>query len=365
MKNVVITVPPTKSLLKRSPGFEKKTLSEYKLDLVALCSFGCAYCSSNWGNYLRINRKRFANSAEQQLGRRMYPDLNPEFMIRFEDVIPALESELRRKRPDFGADQTLVFSMQTDGFSPPLVADGTSRSALDLLLARTAFRIRILTKNSVVGSPEWVRFFSSNKNRFVVGLSVGTMDNEWARAVERGTSLPSARLQALRALQDAGVPTFGMLCPVFPHVLAGDGIEALIRAIRPELCEDVWVEPFNDRVNWKNVVQALDAAGPAGRRDRDVLKRAYELGNSGVWSAYATELYVRTRAIARRDGWVSKLKFLLYEKLINERDAAEFAGLEGVLLQGTRDDDGVTQNAHLAMHDSVARRHLPILRGPR
>ena len=58
MKSKVVRVPSIAQPICRSPGFEKKRLSEYKLDLMALCGFGCRYCSSNWGNYLRINRER-------------------------------------------------------------------------------------------------------------------------------------------------------------------------------------------------------------------------------------------------------------------------------------------------------------------
>jgi len=92
------------------------------------------------------------------------------------------------------------------------------------VLERTSFRIRILTKNAIVSSERWINFFRQAKDRFVVGLSIGTVDDAWAKRVEIGTSRPSARLQALRNLQEAGIPTYGMLCPVFPDVLEGDAL---------------------------------------------------------------------------------------------------------------------------------------------
>src|SRR5690606_15867253 len=109
-----------------------------------------------------------------------------------------------------------------------------------LLLEKTDFRIRVLTKNAIVGRDQWVRYFAAHADRFVVGLSIGTLDADFARKMERLTSLPASRINALRNLQDAGVPTFGMLCPVFPEVLHTDELERLIDGIRPEQCEHVW-----------------------------------------------------------------------------------------------------------------------------
>ena len=158
-----------------------------------------------------------------------------------------------------------------------------------MVLDRTSFRIRVLTKNAVVGSKPWVDFFAKHGDRFVVGLSTGTLDNSWARMVELKTSLPTARIRALNNLQDAGVPTFGMLCPVFPHAVENDGLERLVDAIRPGLVEHVWAEPYNDRFNWQGVYEACPAGGP----DRQLLSEVYGEKNDVAWSHYATGLYTR------------------------------------------------------------------------
>jgi DNA repair photolyase len=144
--------------------------------------------------------------------------------------------------------------MLTDGFSPTLVARGVTERVLSILLERTS--IRILTKNAVVGPSRWLRFFEAHRDRFVVGLSIGSLGRPWARAIERRTSSPTARLTALRSLQDAGVPTYGMLCPVFPATL-GDDITALVEQIPLEVVEEIWAEPYNDRLNWRRVRDAF------------------------------------------------------------------------------------------------------------
>jgi DNA repair photolyase len=344
MRNLVVLVDSIKEPIQPSPGFEKKTLSECKLDLMALCGLGCLYCSSNAGYYLRIHREEFAAATEDQLGSRILPADDPRLTFLWPDILPKLDEQLSRKSPGWGAGQTLVFSMLTDGFSPEVLKNGTTEAALTIVLDRTSFRIRILTKNAIVGSEKWLRFFRAYPGRFVVGLSTGTMDDEWARMVEVGTSSPSARLRALRRLQDAGVPTFGMLCPVFPDLLSEDGLERLIEQIRPELVEHVWAEPYNDRDNWHKVRLGYDPASYG----YDWLTRVYENGETSLWSSYATELYRRLRARACRDGWLPKLRYLLYEGQILAADAPTFAGLEGVLLQSKPTPEGLSKNPQIA-----------------
>ena len=51
----------------------------------------------------------------------------------------------------------------------------------------------------------------------------------------------------------------------------------------------------------------------------------YERGNGAAWSSYATELYLRLRDRAQKDGWLAKLRYLLYEDGITESDAPRLA----------------------------------------
>lgn len=341
MKPKLVIIPPTKTLINTSPGFAKKGLSDYKLDLLGLCGFGCRYCSSNNGNFLRINRSKFAGMTEEQLGRRYLPSNEPALTFAFDGVIGALTHELNGKPKSWGEGGTLVVSMLTDAFTPWLVKRGITRAALDLLLQRTSFRIRILTKSTSVGQDDWIEYFKGYPGRFVVGLSTGTLDDAWAKTIEIGTSKPTARLRALQRLQAADVPTYGMLCPVFPDVLDEDRLDELVDGINPTACERVWAEVFNDRINWRAVQQGYRAGSPGWDR----MAGLFEDRRSGAWSAYATGLYVRLRRRAQVEGWLHKLSYLLYEDSVTDTDAPAFAKLEGVLLQSRPAADGLSKNA--------------------
>lgn len=340
MENKLVHIPITKTLLKASPGFAKKGLSTHKLDLLGLCGFGCRYCSSNTGNYLRIFRGEFATLTEEQLGERLLPTDHPELSFVYDDVVDQLRRELRSKPRTWGRGQVLMFSMLTDAFSPYLVDAAITEAALTTLIERTGFTIRVLTKNAIVGSDHWIKFFLRHRDRFVVGLSCGTLDDDWARRVELGTSLPTERLAALRSLQDAGVRTFGMMCPVFPDVLQGDQLDDLIDRTGPEKCEGVWVEPYNDRQNWQVVRDGYSSGSPG----YEWLTDAFERKTKGTWSEYATRLYKTFRLKSEAEGWLSKLRFMLYEKHVDAEHARSFCDLRGLLLQSPGDERGLSKN---------------------
>lgn len=355
MKNKLVVVHEKKSVISSAEGFQKKLLADDHIEVLALCGFGCSYCSSNNGFYLRTHRQEFLAATQEQLGAAQLPGDDPSLTFIWPKVLDHLNQELSRHRPGYGKGRTLVFSMLTDAFSPWPLQQGITRAVLELLVQKTAFRIRVLTKNAVVGNDDWIEFFRRHPSRFVVGLSTGTTDDAWARRVEVGTSQPFARLKALRALQDAGVPTYGMLCPVFPNMLDVDHLEQLVESIHPAACEHVWAEPFNDRVNWKSVRDGY----AAGTATREFLEAVYDRQDWGQWSRYATQLYLRLRQRAEREGWLWKLRYLLYEDRITAEDSHSFSDLKGVLLQAKPDTNGLSKNPHFAAIQRALIRGLP------
>lgn len=328
MKPIIVEIPSIKDPIKKSPGFHKKELADFKLDIMGLCQFACKFCSSNAGNYLRINRDKFAALTEAQTGEALLPATAPSLTFKWADFEERLDAQLATKAKAWGAGLTLVFSQLTDAFSPWAVADGLTRCTLEKVLAKTSFRVRVLTKSAVVGSPSCVEFFKAHPGRFVVGLSIGTLDDNWARKVEIGTSSPTARVKALHALQDAGVPTYGMLCPIFPDALDGDGVERLIAAIRPERCETVWSEAFNDRDNWRSVAAGYLHGTPAHDRMTSLF---FGVDRVIRWTDYATDVYRRVHAALGSEA--HKHRYLLYQDTMTAHGREALRGAEGMLFQ--------------------------------
>ena len=341
MSKKTVGIPGVKDPVKLSPGFNKKGLADYKLDIMGLCGFGCIYCSSNWGNYLRVNRDKFAEITEKQLGEKSYPSDDPKLTFVYPDVIEKLDAQLEKIDKSFGKNQVLVFSQLTDGFSPINVGSGLTRYVLDRILAKTSFKIRVMTKNAVVGSEKWVKYFHRNKDRFTVGLSIGSTDDDWSKGIEIGTSSQTARIEAINNLLDAGVETYVMLCPVFPHALKDNILENLLDQIRVNELEHVWSEPYNDRVNWKTVRDGLKE----DHYDKKWFDDCFDKKNNNMWSDYASELYETILDKAVAEGWDDKFTYLLYEGQIESKDVKRFKNLHGILLQSPTDGDGYSKHS--------------------
>ena len=335
----IVQVPSLKKLIQPSSWKTKKLLADAHLDVLKLCQYGCRYCSSNSGAHIRWKTKEINERVKKSTGREFDRRDVSSLTLTYEDAVGQLEQELSKVRKAKGAGQVLVYSQLTDGFSPVLVQQDIPRRALDLVLERTSYRIRILTKNAIVGRSDWVEYFQRHRDRFVVGLSIGTLDDSFSKKMELLTSLPTQRIKALHALQDAEVPTYGMLCPIFPQVVLNGELEDLIAAIRPKFCEDVWAEPFNDRNNWQHTQSAYEQDSKIW----EWMTEVYENKCTDVWSEYATELYLRLARHGKQYGWLSKLKYMLYEELISSIDASKFGDRVGLLLQRTN-KNGLSDN---------------------
>ncbi len=334
---------PSRPILPCS-GFVKKDLAHDHIESSFKCASSCRYCSTNSGYPARIRGAELDAAVAAQFGIDVKAASEARLALYDPRFLDHLRAQLDESGPDLGRGRTLMVSQLTDPLSPPIVELGIARTMLVLLLQRTQYRLRVLTKNAGVAGPDWLDLFSQYRDRVVVGLSIGSLDNEWTKAMEIDTSPPSARVRALHRLQDSGIATFAMLCPMFPEVLEGDHIERLVESMRASRVEHFWAEPFNDRSNWKAVRAAYEEGSPGYAWMTNV----FEERRSDLWSAYATELYARLRAKAERENWLGKLRYLLYENDITTSDAATFADLRGVLLQSKPGADGRSKHPSFA-----------------
>ncbi|NQV27567.1 MAG: hypothetical protein HQ518_24725 [Rhodopirellula sp.] len=197
MKSTVVEISPGQNIIAKQ-SWTKKNLADAHVESVLFCEFGCRYCSSNAGLHLRFKKKSIEDAVTSQAGQSFDPHDAGDVVITYPGIAQKLNEELSRRKCKPGVGQTLVYSQLTDGFSPQLLQTGTARQILELLLTKTEYRIRVITKNAVVSHKDWLRFFADNADRFLVGLSVDTLDGEFAHSMERRTSSPKARLKVLR-----------------------------------------------------------------------------------------------------------------------------------------------------------------------
>jgi DNA repair photolyase len=185
----------TKSIITRntSPdvGFET-SLNPYRG-----CEHGCIYC--------------YARPTHEYLGFSAGLDFESKIMVKT-NAPELLRAELESPR---WQPQTLVMSGVTDPYQPIERKLCITRGCLEVL---TKFKnpVAIITKNRLVTRDIELLCELAKYNAVAVNLSVTSLDTNLQRVLEPRTSSPQARLDAIRQLRSAGIPTGVMVAPVIP-----------------------------------------------------------------------------------------------------------------------------------------------------
>jgi DNA repair photolyase len=182
----------------------------YSLNPYRGCSHGCSYC--------------YARPTHEYLGLSAGLDFETKVFVKRD--APALLREFLC-RPNWRAD-TIVMSGVTDCYQPAEREFRITRGCLEVLReARQPFAI--VTKNALVTRDLDILGEMAALGLVHVAVSVTTLDAELARTMEPRTSTPAARLRAIRALAEAGVPVSIMTAPIIPG-LNDREIPALLKA---------------------------------------------------------------------------------------------------------------------------------------
>jgi DNA repair photolyase len=185
----------TKSVITRnnSPdvGFET-SLNPYRG-----CEHGCIYC--------------YARPTHEYLGLSAGLDFESKIMVKT-SAPELLRAELESPR---WKPQTLVMSGVTDPYQPIERKLGITRGCLEVL-AKFRNPVAIITKNRLVTRDVDLLRNLTAHNAVAVNISVTSLDSNLQRVLEPRTSSPQARLDAIRQLRSAGIPTGVMVAPIIP-----------------------------------------------------------------------------------------------------------------------------------------------------
>src|SRR6266540_6219241 len=185
----------TKSIITRnsSPdvGFET-SLNPYRG-----CEHGCIYC--------------YARPTHEYLGFSAGLDFESKIMVKT-SASELLRTELESPR---WQPQTLILSGITDPYQPIERTLRITRGCLEVL-AKFRNPVAIITKNRLVTRDVDILSELAACNAVAVNISVTTLDANLQRVLEPRTSSPQARLDAIRQLRSAGIPTGVMVAPIIP-----------------------------------------------------------------------------------------------------------------------------------------------------
>ncbi len=163
------------------------------------CEHGCIYC--------------YARPTHAYQG--LSPGLDFETKLF---VKPDAHELLRRELADPKYEpQMIALGTNTDPYQPIERKWQVTRKILEVL-RDTGHPVGIVTKSALVLRDLDILGEMAKKNLAKVALSVTTVDPGLARAMEPRASTPQKRLEAIRRLSQAGIPTAVMVAPIVPAI---------------------------------------------------------------------------------------------------------------------------------------------------
>ena len=161
------------------------------------CEHGCIYC--------------FARPSHAYLG--LSPGLDFETRLFYKpEAARLLEAELRR--PNYSCD-VIAMGTNTDPYQPVERDKQITRQILEVLSAFD-HPVGIVTKSALVLRDLDILAPMAERGLAQVCVSVTTLDRDLARRLEPRAATPPRRIETIRALAAAGIPTGVMAAPMIP-----------------------------------------------------------------------------------------------------------------------------------------------------
>ncbi len=180
-----------------SPNKAEDLSFDFGLNPYRGCEHGCSYC--------------YARTYHEYLGFSAGLDFESKIVVK-EDAPRLLEAALAK--PSYRPGK-IAMSGVTDCYQPAERKLGITRGCLEVM-ARFRQPVAIITKNALIARDIDHLAELARHRAVCVYLSVTTLDPKLARILEPRASSPRARLEAMRALADAGVPVGPSAAPMIP-----------------------------------------------------------------------------------------------------------------------------------------------------
>jgi DNA repair photolyase len=177
------------------------------------CAHACTYC------FARPTHEHIGLGAGEDFERRIVVKINAVERVRAELSAPRWAGEL------------IAMGTNTDPYQP---AEGRYRLTRGVIgeLVAAGNPFSILTKSPMVTRDLDLLEEAAARGLVRCSFSIGTLDEDVARATEPSAPPPHQRVEALRRLAEAGVPVSVLVAPVLPGISdAPDQLETVIRAV--------------------------------------------------------------------------------------------------------------------------------------
>ncbi len=163
------------------------------------CEHGCAYC------FARPTHAYLGHSAGIDFEREIYVKVNAAELLR-------QELADRRYKP-----KPIAMGTNTDPYQPAERKHKLTRQILEVML-ETQHPVTICTKSALVVRDLDILTELARLGLARVAISITSMDHILSRKLEPRASTPAKRLEAMRLLSEAGIPTTVMAAPMIPAI---------------------------------------------------------------------------------------------------------------------------------------------------
>ena len=174
------------------------------------CEHGCIYC------YARPTHAYLGHSPGLDFETKLYAKVN---------AAELLERELANPRY---VPKVIALGAVTDPYQPIEREHRITRSVLEVL-DRASHPVGIVTKSALVVRDRDILARMASRGLAKVAISVTTLDRKVARKMEPRAATPPRRLEAIKALSEAGVPVSVMVAPIVPAINDSE-IESILQA---------------------------------------------------------------------------------------------------------------------------------------
>lgn len=161
------------------------------------CEHGCIYC--------------FARPTHSYMGLSAGLDFEAKLFAK-PDAPRLLEREL--SKPGYKV-KPIAIGTNTDPYQPIEREWRIMRQVLEVL-DKANHPVVIVTKSALILRDIDILKSMAERGLVKVGISVTTLDRKLARSMEPRASTPAKRLEAIKALSEAGIPVAVMMAPVIP-----------------------------------------------------------------------------------------------------------------------------------------------------
>ncbi|EMA43165.1 radical SAM domain-containing protein [Halococcus saccharolyticus DSM 5350] len=257
------TTDPAKVVLSES-GLYHKSLCDYVINVATGCSHGCKFCYVPSTPNITARQDMLSEQASVSDGQTDWGS----YLLYRDDLPERLARKLGRKQKWKTTNRgrgVVMISSGTDCYQDRRAAQITRGCIIELI--SRGFPVRILTRSPAVARDidvfqRGIELSEKRDGELIrVGSSIPCLDDKQVKAIEPGAPPPSARLEALRKISQAGIPVYVSMSPTYP-TQTYEEFDNLIEEFANLDAEVVFQEPINPRGgNFQMTIKAAEEAG--------------------------------------------------------------------------------------------------------